>query len=93
MPRKGIAPWADGAGELGYDGMAWGGVNTKELKADKVIAGSISAKKITGDVASGVVAEVSRADDAIVVTKADGTSITLPLMGETALGWCRKSGV
>lgn len=90
MPRKGIAPWADGAGELGYDGMAWGGVNTKELKADRVIADSVSAKKITGDVAGSVVAEVSRADDAIVVTKADGTSITLPLMGETSLGWCRK---
>ena len=90
MARKGIAPWADGAGELGYEGMAWGGVHTKELHANRIVSDTASLKVITGDAASNIVSDVQKADDAIVVTKGDGTSMTLSVLGETTLGWCRK---
>ena len=90
MARKGIAPWGDGEGTIGYPGKEWGGVYAKSIHAGIVNTDTANLKTITGDVAGNIVADVQKADDAIVVTKADGTSMTLSVLGETTLGWCRK---
>ena len=90
MARKGIAPWSDGEGTLGYVGKEWGGVYAKKVHTGEVDAHIATLGAIAGDAASNIVADVQKADDAIVVTKADGTSMTLSVLGETTLGWCRK---
>lgn len=90
MARKGIAPWADGEGELGYDGMAWKNVRSKEAKIDLVVADELRGKSISGDLAGRLVADVSKHDDGLVVTRPDGTAETIPLATGTTLGWCRK---
>lgn len=80
MERKGFAPWADGAGKLGYEGKAWGRIYVKKVIADEV----------EGVLADNLVADVQKMNDTIAVTKANGTVVSFSVLGETTLGWCRK---
>lgn len=83
-------PRADNEGNIGTTVKKWKAVNATSVNAADISADTASLKAITGDVASNIVSDVQKADDAIVVTKGDGTSMTLSVLGETTLGWCRK---
>lgn len=90
MARKGIVPWENGKGELGTEDLKWGSVNATTISGDTVNAKTINAAALGGALTGSVVSSVTRADDGLVVTLADGTATTLPILGETVLGWCRK---
>ena len=83
-------PRADNEGNIGTAAKRWKTVNAESVNASGISADTASLGAITGDAASNIVADVQKSDDAIVVTKADGTSMTLSVLGETTLGWCRK---
>lgn len=83
-------PRADNEGNIGTAAKRWKAVNAESVNASGISADTASLGAITGDAASNIVADVQKSDDAIVVTKADGTSMTLSVLGETTLGWCRK---
>ena len=83
-------PRADNEGNIGTTVKKWKAVNATSVNAADISADTANLKVITGDVASNIVSDVQKVDDAIVVTKGDGTSMTLPVLGETTLGWCRK---
>lgn len=83
-------PRADNEGNIGTAAKRWKAVNAESVNASGIFADTASLGAITGDAASNIVADVQKSDDAIVVTKADGTSMTLSVLGETTLGWCRK---
>lgn len=83
-------PRADNEGNIGTTVKKWKAVNATSVNAADISADTANLKAITGDVASNIVSDVQKVDDAIVVTKGDGTSMTLPVLGETTLGWCRK---
>lgn len=83
-------PRADNEGNIGTAAKRWKAVNAKSVNASGIYADTASLGAITGDATSNIVADVQKSDDAIVVTKADGTSMTLSVLGETTLGWCRK---
>jgi len=81
MARKGIAPWEDGAGQIGTPEVKWKQVCTNEIYADT----------LGGAIAKNTVAHVTKNDDAISILYADGTKEDIVVeAGETTMGWCRK---
>ena len=81
MARKGIAPWEDGAGQLGTPELKWKQICTNEVYADT----------LGGAIAKNTVAHITKNDDAISILYADGTKEDIVVeAGETTMGWCRK---
>nr|DAU51115.1 MAG TPA: hypothetical protein [Caudoviricetes sp.] len=81
MARKGIAPWENGAGQIGTPEVKWKQVCTNEIYADT----------LGGAIAKNTVAHVTKNDDAISILYADGTKEDIVVeAGETTMGWCRK---
>lgn len=81
MARKGIAPWENGAGQIGTPELKWKQVCTNEIYADT----------LGGEIAKNTVAHVTKNDDAISILYADGTKEDIVVeAGETTMGWCRK---
>ncbi len=87
---RGWDPSVDGKGTLGHEDFRWGEVNAVKCKATTVTAGNIEAKTISGEIAPKLVSKIVHSDDSITITQADGSQSTVPLTGETTLGWCRK---
>lgn len=81
MARKGIAPWENGAGQIGTPELKWKQVCTNEIYADT----------LGGEIAKNTVAHITKNDDAISILYADGTKEDIVVeAGETTMGWCRK---
>ena len=85
-----FVPRADNEGGIGSENKRWGKGNFVTVNTDSVKADSITAKTISGEIASKLVSKIVHTDDSITITQADGSQSTVPLTGETTLGWCRK---
>ena len=87
---RGWDPSIDGKGTLGHADFRWGEVNAVKYNAATVVTDNIEAKTISGEIAPKLVSKIVHSDDSIIITQADGSQSTVPLTGETTLGWCRK---
>ena len=67
MARKGIAPWENGAGQIGTPELKWKQVCTNEIYADT----------LGGEIAKNTVAHITKNDDAISILYADGTKSSI----------------
>ena len=85
-----FVPRADNEGGIGSENKRWSKGNFVTVNTDSVKADSITAKTISGEIASKLVSKIVHSDDSITITQADGSQSTVPLTGETTLGWCRK---